>query len=193
MPTDGSVSHWISLLRNGDHAAAQPLWDRYFRQLEALARGKLGGKPLAAGDAEDAALSAMDSVFRGIERGRFPQLCDRDNLIRLLVVVTARKVAHLLRDQRCQKRGGERGAWAGEVVIEDVIGKEPTPEFAAQVAEESDRLLNLLGRDDLRQVALWKLEGYTNDEIAGKLGCAPRSVDRKLGLIRSLWEKETVS
>jgi DNA-directed RNA polymerase specialized sigma24 family protein len=193
MPADGSVSHWIQLLRSGDHAAAQPLWDRYFRQLEALARGKLGARPLAAADAEDAALSAMDSVFRGIERGRFLQLHDRDNLIRLLVVVTARKVAHLVRDQNCQKRGGERGAGVMDIAIEEVIGNEPTPEFAAQVAEESDRLLNLLGRDDLRRVALWKLEGYTNDEIAEKLGRAPRSVDRKLGLIRSLWEKEMVS
>jgi DNA-directed RNA polymerase specialized sigma24 family protein len=191
MPIDGSVSHWIHLLRDGDHAAAQPLWDRYFRQLEALARGKLGGKPLAVADAEDVALSAMDSVFRGIERGRFPQLHDRDNLIRLLVVVTARKVAHLLRDQRCQKRGGELRAIPVEIAIEDIIGSEPTPEFALQVAEESERLLKLLERDDLRHVALWKLQGFTNHEIAKKLNCAPRSVDRKLQLIRHLWEQET--
>jgi DNA-directed RNA polymerase specialized sigma24 family protein len=191
MPTDGSVSHWIHLLRDGDHAGAQPLWDRYFRQLEALARGKLGGRALAGSDAEDIALSAIQSVFRGLENGRFPKLSDRDNLIRLLVVVTARKVAHRIRDERCRKRGGDM-AQVQEVSLEDVIGREPTPEFAAEVAEESDRLLDLLGRNDLRRVALWKLEGFTNDEIAEKLGCAPRSVDRKVRLIRSLWERETL-
>jgi DNA-directed RNA polymerase specialized sigma24 family protein len=192
MPTDGSVTHWIHLLRDGDQAGAQRLWDRYFRQLHAVAHGKLGGRNVAIADAEDVALSAMQSVFRGLEQGRFPKLADRDNLIRLLVVVTARKVAHLLRDERCQKRGGDHRSAMVEVSLEDVIGNEPTPEFAAQVVEESERLLNILGRDDLRRVALWKLEGYTNTEIAQKLRCAPRSVDRKLLLIRNLWEQETV-
>jgi DNA-directed RNA polymerase specialized sigma24 family protein len=36
------------------------------------------------------------------------------------------------------------------------------------------------------------MEGYTVDEIARRLGCAPRSVKRKLGLIRASWEKEMV-
>jgi DNA-directed RNA polymerase specialized sigma24 family protein len=41
---------------------------------------------------------------------------------------------------------------------------------------------------DLRQVALMKLEGYTNREIAEALRCGKRGVERKLDLIRKRWE-----
>jgi len=71
-----------------------------------------------------------------------------------------------------------------------VLGDEPTPEFAAQVAEECQRLLGRLGDAELRSVALWKMEGYTNEEIAARLNCVPRTVQRKLGLIRTLWDQE---
>jgi DNA-directed RNA polymerase specialized sigma24 family protein len=197
MTADGSVSHWIQLLRQGDHTAAQPLWERYFTQMQAVARQKLKGRAPALADAEDVALSAFDSFCRSLERGRFPQLNDRDDLWRLLVVITARKVAHLLRGEQCQKRGGGQvcscGIGPDSPVLDEVIGPELTPEFAAQLAEAYEQLLTRLPSRDLEQVALWKLEGYTNAEIAGKLGCAPRTVDRKLHLIRRLWQQEPPS
>ena len=71
-----------------------------------------------------------------------------------------------------------------------VVGDEPTPEFAAQVAEEYQRLLDLLGDESLRQVAVWKMEGLTNDEIAGRLDCSRRTVARKLETIRIIWSWE---
>jgi DNA-directed RNA polymerase specialized sigma24 family protein len=70
------------------------------------------------------------------------------------------------------------------------MGPEPTPEFAALVAEECQRRLDSLGDAELRSVALWKMEGYTNDEIAERLGCVPRTVERKLRVIRGLWDQE---
>jgi DNA-directed RNA polymerase specialized sigma24 family protein len=194
MNVSGSVSCWLQLLQAGDPEAAQPLWERYFAQLEALARRRLHGRALAVADAEDVALSAFDSLCRGVSQGRFPQLRDRDNLWRLLVVITVRKVAHLLRDQSCQKRSGGGPRPAGQPtddeLLYEVIAPGPTPDFAAQLAEECARLLSLLPRQELVQVARWKMEGHTNQEIATLLGCAPRTVDRKLQLIRHLWEQE---
>jgi DNA-directed RNA polymerase specialized sigma24 family protein len=61
---------------------------------------------------------------------------------------------------------------------------------AAQVAEEYRRLVAALPKQELRQIAQWKMEGDTNDEIAAKLKCALRTVERRLELIRSLWEGE---
>ena len=92
MAPDGSVTHWVRLLQQGHHEAAQPLWQRYFARLIGLAQKKLGGRSLAVADAEDVALSAFHSLCRGAERGRFPQLQDRDNLWKVLVVITARNV-----------------------------------------------------------------------------------------------------
>ena len=74
--------------------------------------------------------------------------------------------------------------------LEQIIGSEPTPEFAAQVAEECQRLLSRLGDAELRQIAVWKMEAYSNKEIAAKLGCVVRTVERKLGLIRTLWSQD---
>src|SRR5207253_1313155 len=43
--SSGSVSGWLDRLKAGDQAAAQPLWERYFLRLTALARHKLQGAP----------------------------------------------------------------------------------------------------------------------------------------------------
>ncbi len=193
MASDGSVTRWIGALQAGDPAAAQELWERYFRRLVSLARKKLQGAPRRAADEEDVALSAFDSFCRGAERGRFDQLADRDGLWRLLAVITTRKAAHLLRDEGRQKRGGAAAA-AGDgddVDLDQILSREPSPDFAAQVAEEWRRLLGLLGDAELEAVALRRIEGYTVEEIAAQVGYAPRSIKRKLKLIRGIWEKET--
>jgi DNA-directed RNA polymerase specialized sigma24 family protein len=203
MAPDGSVSQWIDRLKAGDHAAAQQLWEGYFQRLVGLARARLQGLPRRAADEEDVALSAFASFCRGAERGRFPQLQDRDDLWKLLVTLTARKAAHLRRDQRRQKRGG--GAVRGESALlpaagesesepepalEQVLGQEPTPALAAELAEQCQRLLGGLGDDELKAIALWKMEGDTNPEIAARLGCALSTVERRLRLIRQIWEQE---
>ncbi|HEV3262865.1 MAG TPA: ECF-type sigma factor [Gemmataceae bacterium] len=199
MSSPGSVSHWLTQLQAGDADAAQPLWERYGLRLAGLARKKLHAARRGAADEEDVALSAFDSFCRAAQRGRFPQLRDRDNLWRLLVVITARKAIKLLKHENRQRRGGgavlgesaldeQRPSGSEEAGIDQVVGHEPTPQFAAQVAEECGRLLDRLADDTLRSVALWKMEGYTTEEIAAKLDCAPRTVERKLRLIRGVWE-----
>jgi DNA-directed RNA polymerase specialized sigma24 family protein len=74
--------------------------------------------------------------------------------------------------------------------LQDVIGNEPTPELAASFAEECKRLLEALDNAELRQVAVWKMEGYTVEEIAQRLGCVERTVERKLKVIRSIWKSK---
>ena len=55
--------------------------------------------------------------------------------------------------------------------------RSPLPELAAQFADEYQRHLCLLGEGSLRSVAIWKMEGYTNKEIAGRLGVVEHSVE----------------
>ncbi len=198
MSPKGSVTQWLDLARAGDPQAVEQLWQRYFERLVGLARVKLRETPRGMADEEDVALSAFDSFCRGVGQGRFPSLQDRNNLWSLLMVITARKAGKLKRDETRQKRGGARTegdapARNGDVDLAKVIGREPSPEFAAQVAEECQRLLEALDDDLSRAVALGKMEGYTNEEIARKLECAPRTVERKLCLIRGCWEEEIQS
>ena len=197
MSSAASVTTWVEQLRAGNRAAAQHLWDRYFPRLVGLARTKLRALPRRAADEEDVALSAFDTFCRNAEQGRFPQLMDRDGLWRLLVVLTARKAAHQRRDQGRLKRGGgllthgQTPAESGEEsILDQVLSREPTPEFAAQAAEECQRLLRMLDDPQLEALALARLEGYTVEEIAAQFGYAPRSIKRKLQLVRGVWEKE---
>jgi DNA-directed RNA polymerase specialized sigma24 family protein len=197
----GSVTEWIARLKAGEQAAAQPLWERYFERLVGLARKKLHGTRKGAGDEEDVALSALDSFCRGAARGRFPQLADRHDLWALLVVITARKAVELHKREHARKRGG--GAVRGDSALlgpdgaapeagglEQVVGSEPTPAFAAEVAEECRRLFSRLDDPGLCLLALLKMEGYSNEEAARHLGCALSTVERRLRLIRDTWQRE---
>jgi DNA-directed RNA polymerase specialized sigma24 family protein len=195
MSTTGSVTRWLGDLKAGTQSAAHFVWERYWRQLVALARNRLHDAPRALADEEDVALSALDSFCRGAGQGCFPQLADRHDLWRLLVVITARKAHGLAKHQRRQKRGGTgpAGPAAQDLALAQAVGREPTPAFAAQVADECRRLLARLADPDLRRIALWKMEGYTTEEIAAEVGCVPRTVERRLRVIRSLWNEEEVS
>ena len=196
----GSVTHWIGALKVGDAEAAQRLWERYFDALVRLARAKLGALPRCEADEEDIALSAFHTFCQGAARGRFPRLDDRYGLWRLLVTITVRKALAQSERQSRKKRGGGRvhgkSVLAGgdsdvwEAALEQVVGREPTPAFAAMVADECRRLLEALGDEGLRRIALLRMEGYSDPEIAATLGCGLRTVGRKLELIRKSWLRE---
>jgi RNA polymerase sigma factor (sigma-70 family) len=199
MSSTGSVTSWITLLKAGDHDAAQELWQRYHRRLLALARKRLQGARKRAEDESDVVQNALGSFFRAAEQGRFPRLTDRNDLWRLLVVITARKTIDLIQREQRPKNGdgklrGESALLLGfgedaEAGIEQVVGNEPTPEFAAKVAEECQRLLDKLPDEQLRNIAVWKMEEYTNEEIGQKLDCALATVERRLKVIRKLWDE----
>jgi DNA-directed RNA polymerase specialized sigma24 family protein len=189
MNSDGSVTQWISRLKGGEASAAGQLWQAYFPRLVGLARHKLGPRPRRLADEEDVALSAFKSLCLGAAGGRFPQLADRDSLWPLLVVLTAHKAHDLIKYEQRQKRGGgSPPAVAEGEGIQAALSREPTPEFAAMVAENCAVLLERL-EPAPRQIAQWKLDGYTNGEIAQRLGCGLRTVERRLELIRRVWEQ----
>ena len=192
MSSHGSVTRCLGRLQAGDSAAAQQLWQRYFARLVELARRKLRDSPRRAADEEDVVLSAFDSFFRGMEQGRFPRLCDRDGLWGLLATLIARKAAHQLRDERRLKRGGAAvvRTSSADGDEEALLSREPSPQLAAEVAEEYRRLLRSLDDRVLEAVALARMDGYSVEEIAQQLHCSPRSIKRKLELIRGIWEKE---
>jgi DNA-directed RNA polymerase specialized sigma24 family protein len=195
----GSVTRWIGELKGGDPDAAQRLWERYFAELVRLARARLRAAARAAEDEEDVALSAFESFCAAASNGRFPRLADRDDLWRVLVTLAERKATDLVRRQRRQKRGGGRVANEADVVKDDgqlldhMIDTAPSPSFAAMVTEEYRSRLDALPEDLLRRLAVLKMEGYSNEEIAARLGLGLRSVTRKLDLIRRTWLDQAAS
>ena len=195
MDPEGSVTHWISLLKHGDRAAAPPLWEAYFHRLVALARSRLRNTPRRGADEEDVAVAAFDSFYRRAERGQFPKLQDRDDLWRLLFILTVRKAIDLGRREGRQPGIVDLDPSHGEQAernVELLLGSEPSPEFAALVADECRRLFDLLGDETLRTVVVWKMEGESNAIIAARLGLVDSTVERKLKRVRQIWAKEKV-
>jgi hypothetical protein len=156
--------------------------------------------PWRVADEEDVVLSAFNSLFRGLAAGHFPRLADRDDLWALLVAITAAKASDLRQCHKRRRRGG--GKVGGEPVLDaafgdpeggaginQVVGAEPTPEVAAQVAEEFERRLAVLPSDEVHRVAVWKMGGYTNAEIPAELGGAEATVARRPKLILDFWGK----
>jgi DNA-directed RNA polymerase specialized sigma24 family protein len=186
MDSPGSVTCWLDGLRLGDDAAAQRLWEGYFTRLVGMARRKLRGHAPRGADEEDVALSAFHSFCKGAEEGRFPRLADRNDLWQILVMIAARKAANLLRRENAAKRGG--AAHGGEP-LSAVVGPGPTPSFAAQVTEEYLQLLGLLD-GDLRAVALLKMQGLTDAQVAAACGRSLATVERKLRRVRRIWDAE---
>jgi DNA-directed RNA polymerase specialized sigma24 family protein len=189
MSSPQSISHWIQQLKEGEQAGIQALWDRYFARLVELARQRLRGTPRRAADEEDVALSAFDTFCRRAAEGSFPRLADRDDLWQILVMLTLRKAVNLVDHEGRQKRGG--GVSEDAAALNELVSREPDPAFAAQVAENCQRLLGALADSTLRDLAVAKMEGASNQEVADRLGVSLPTVERKLRRIRTIWENRS--
>lgn len=194
-----SVTRWVDGLRQGDELAAQRLWERFFLRMVGLARRKLDGSAKRMGDEEDVAASAFKSFCLGAQAGRFPRAADRDGLWALLMAIVANKsVDHVRRENRLKRGGGvEHGAEPRLTAerLDEIVASEPTPELAAQIAEEFSSLMSALdeaGDPLLKQVVLARMEGRDTPDIAASVGCTRRTIERKLALVRRLWEKRLV-
>lgn len=190
-----SVTLWIEAMKNGNAEAAQKLWEHYVRRINGLAKRRFGGHPKRTADEEDIAQSVFRSLFLGAADGAFPELIDRNDLWPLLARITNRKVVDHIRRETREKRGGGdvRGESAFAAVdgepaggLDEIASDVESPEFAARMNEECERLLQALPDDTYRFVVWKRLEGCTNAEIAAELGVTKRSVERKLQNTREL-------
>ena len=192
------LTQWLTELANGDEQATQQLWEMYFEKLVRLAKRKMDGLSLRAADEEDIALSAMNSFCRGMAAHKFDEIAGADELWKLLVTITARKTCAQRRQHFAQKRGG--GRVRGESIFQtcgnnsfedagigEVLGHEPTPELAIGLAENCKEMIDSLEDEIQQKIVLLALEGYRTPEIAEKLGCVRRTVERKLQLVREKW------
>jgi DNA-directed RNA polymerase specialized sigma24 family protein len=135
----------------------------------------------------------LDSFCRAAERGRFPDLADADGLWRLLSRITARKAIDRIRRRSLEKEVGESALDGNESSRDGfpaVASHDPTPEIAIMFADQVRHAMERLQDRELEQVALAKLDGDTNEKIAGLFGCSVRTVERRLRLIRKIWEQE---
>ena len=201
MGAQGSVTRLIIDLRSDEpgvrEVAARLVWGRYFKELLTLARNHLSARIRSREDEEDVLQSMYKSFCIRQRRGDF-DLANRDELWNLLVRITLRKARntanrHLQGKRDVRREDADAGIdrSAGDLpgtILDHIDSDGPTPAEAALLNEALERRFQMLNDPDLRQLALWKLEGYTNQEIAARLDCTVRTVERKLERIRAYWE-----
>lgn len=189
-----SDTQWIAQLHTGSNEAAQAIFDRYFGKTQRLASRRLSKVSCREADEEDVAISAFNSLFQGVRNKRFPELCTSNDLWRLLAVITARKAVQQTRRVYRLKRGANNVR--GESVFvrpEESHGGGLAEAIAApedrdvELRELMNSLLDALNSEELREIALLKLDGATTREIAQALDCTPRTVERKVRRIRERW------
>lgn len=202
MKNDDEITIWINQLAEQPETSMEMIWRNYYDKLLSVARRRMRDMPRRHMDEEDVVVDAMNSLFQGVQAGRFPDLNDRNDLWKVLLTITARKAAKAIRANKTQKRGG--GQLRGESVFQNpnndgeapgignVLGNEPTPELAEDIIKQCEELLEQLDDPVLVKIAVLKLEGFSHQEISDELGIAVRSVERKVRLIRNLWSNDEI-
>lgn len=199
-----SISDQLDDVKQRDEIAIAKLWDHYYPALVKLAEKRLAalGVQQRAFNGEDVAASALVSFFRAVQLNRFPALDSEVELFRLLRSRTLRKVYDRKRRSQTLKAGG--GKVRGESAfgsrspsespsvpgpgIDAMQSETPSPEWIAMMAEECDGLLAMLQDAELQTIAYLRLEGYSNLEIATKIGKSVSTVERRLSEIRACWK-----
>lgn len=197
----GSVSVWIEQLKAGEEVALGKLHTRYWPYLVGLARRRLGESPRRARDEEDVAQQAFLGFYETLRAGRLPSLENRHQLLALLTHITACQAANQIKHELgTQKRGGGRvrcepalaGPTRGErgrgLSLDEIPAAGLTPDEQALLDDCYRHYVSTLP-DHLRGFAEFYLAGLTYQEIADRLGCTERTVDRKMALILARWQR----
>lgn len=197
---EGSVTIVIRKMKAGDERGADLLWQRFHDRIKTLVRSRLHPAHSQIADEEDVALESLAELFRGLLKGKFQDLSNRNDFWRLLVTVATRNVIDQVNREKTQKRGG------GRVHNETAIRSEtsvhstqlfdripstiPTPEAQSMITENVARLLESLKDGELQTIALMKAAGSNNQEVSDQMGISLRSVERRLREIRERWSAQ---
>ena len=182
----GSISQLIAEAKDGDEHALAKLHQRYWPGLVDLARSKLGGAPLRDRDAEDVAQNAFFSFYQSLKKTGFPKLDTRHQLLALLTHIVACKAANDIKHELTQKRGGGRVRNVSPLLqLAESDAHSPVEEAILH-----DCYVFYLGAlpAKLKPIAELHLAGFTNAEIAERMGCVERTVERKIALLRVQWK-----
>lgn len=187
------ITQWLKNIDQDPDLAMNVLWEHFFTRLVQRAKKEVSKRPQRSKDEEDVAVEVMHSFYKGLSRGRFENIQNREELWKVLVTLATRKAARAYRENQTLKRGG------GDVRGESVFLNSPggignaTGEFDERfeeiVFQEMLECLESLNDPTLKKVAQLRLEGYSIQEIALKMNVVPRTIDRKLQRIRIAWEE----
>jgi RNA polymerase sigma-70 factor, ECF subfamily len=202
MSSVGSLTRFVHELKSPDarirEEAARIIWERFSPKLKLLVRRHLDNRIFRREDEHDILQSMFASFYCGQSRGMATP-ASREELWKLLVRITMCKIVNAAHRHMADRRDYRRERPEGQAdpdnsrfprwMLDHVDRSQPSPQERVAVVEEVDRLLGKLD-DPLRQIVVWRIEGFTNEEISSMIGRTVRSVEYKLNLVRRLLEQE---
>ena len=191
MQERGSISRCIDRLKTGEESAVRTLWNRYRGRMYALANLELGNCSRSVSDEEDVVASAFAAFLRRADQGAYAAMETRDDLWRLLAKITRTHAWEQCRFfGRIRRRMNRNCSLADERLLRQLASDSPPPDVVAACTETMRRLLEKLDQPELREVALARLSGLNNREIAARQNRSVRTIERRLMLIKNIWQHE---
>jgi RNA polymerase sigma-70 factor (ECF subfamily) len=177
----------IKKCRSGDQEAARLLFELYAERLMTLAKWRVGARLTSRVDPEDILQSVFGTFFRRLREGHF-QFQDQDDLLRLLVRITLHKTLKQISYQTAAKRDPHQEV--GQEVesnegLGQVLAREEPPDVAIAFMDQWEAIMRRLGSQE-RQILEMRMQGFTNEEIAKKLGIYDRKIRRLVEHVRAL-------
>ncbi len=177
------VKRW----RNGDESAATELHDKYLAKLVEFAKQHLNEKFRKRIDAQDLVQSIYRSVFR-VTRERSIEFTDDTGFWKWLATLalnkTYNRVKYLEAGSRNPSREGGRAEDASlRAISAGRYRSMPSSEEVVELADLLETILKALEPTD-QQILQFRIEGFTQQEIAERLNVDPRTVRRRLESIR---------
>ena len=194
----GSVTGWIEGLKSNNPDAQRQIWKRFVERLVSYANRKLNGVTCGMVDANDIANMAFQNFFEKSPE-EFASLVDRNDLWKILCMLAERRAIDALRKNSALKNGSNQVVYESGLGLSDsdkqrtfdqFPGNQVPPDFQLILSEEVEQRLDSLRTDLQRRIAIEKMQGLTNHEIAQKLSISLRSVERKLNMIRNAFQSK---
>jgi RNA polymerase sigma factor (sigma-70 family) len=188
-----SLSACLPKLLAGDDKTFDLAFQQFFERICLVVKQQFQNNKFRHADEEDIALSVFNALHQAIQNKKYEQLEDTRQLFNLLKTIAKNKAIGLLRAEESLKRGA--GRLRGDSVFakpdelvgngwDMVQGAEPAPDYIAAL---NDSWQNALGQltADLQRIALLKIQGYENLEIAQELGISLSTVERRVAILKT--------
>lgn len=191
----GTITAALRAIEANDPRAMEILWQRFFERLCGYAESRIYRRHRRLIDPDQIATDAFMALADGVRHGRFTKVRNRDELWQMLTLIASRKTISAQRRLSRSKRGG--GWVRGDSVFSDSISNglhafvsnDVSPTVAVELEELSQQLLADLPDNQIRKVAILRMAGHSISEIAEKTSFSERTIERKLKLIRKIWQK----
>jgi len=180
------ISHWLSKSRDGDEIAFSKLYGFYICQLRTYIRGNLSNQDRAEGFDEDLSNECMMNIWNGLRKGFFTNATNRDELWYAMMSVAKSRSLDRRRYLRRKKR--DFGIQSRLMLLLKGVAGADVASDEVDLMEVWGLFTHSLPNDSYRQIVYLKMEGHDIDEIASRMDSVPRSIRRKLEIVRRRWE-----